>query len=283
MDVHLPEVFAAVTAVAADRECIVWRDQRRSYRTVAERSRRLANHLVSAGLGCHTERRHLRNWESGQDHLALYLHNGPEYLEAMLGAYAARVAPFNVNYRYVAEELVYLLDDARARAIVFHSTFAPVLGELRSQVPSLEVLLQVDDGSGQPLVPGARWYEDALAEASPAPPSVTPSPDDLYILYTGGTTGMPKGVLWRQADIFPAALGGRDLATRQEFPSLGAIVDIARHGGVRLMPAPRSCTVPPTGWPSTPSREGTPSSCPPVPITWTRPTSGRRSKPRESR
>ena len=114
MEFNLADVNDAVSAAIGDRECVVWRDRRLTYAQVAERTNRLANHLVGAGLGARTERDSLAGHESGQDHLACYLHNGNEYLEAMLGAYKARVAPFNVNYRYVAEELRYLLDDAGA-------------------------------------------------------------------------------------------------------------------------------------------------------------------------
>jgi acyl-CoA synthetase (AMP-forming)/AMP-acid ligase II len=105
-------------------------------------------------------------------------------------------------------------------------------------VPSLEVLIQVSDESEHGLLPGAVWFDDALATAAADPVPVTPSPDDLYILYTGGTTGMPKGVLWRQADIFPAALGGRDIGTGEEWPNLQAILDNARNGGARSMVCP---------------------------------------------
>src|SRR5262249_37845193 len=138
----------------------------------------------------------------------LYLYNGNEYLEGMIGGYKARVAPFNVNYRYVEEELVYLLTNARTRALIYHAAFAPRVAAIRAQVPTLAVLIQVADESGNALLPGAVDYESALASVSDAKPSVEWSPDDLYILYTGGTTGMPKGVLWRQADILMAALGG---------------------------------------------------------------------------
>ncbi len=100
------------------------------------------------------------------------------------------------------------------------------------------MLLQVDDGSGADLLPGAQWYEDALASASPDRPDVARSPDDLYILYTGGTTGMPKGVLWRQADIFVGAMGGRNLGTGEEWASMEEIVEAAANGGARLLPAP---------------------------------------------
>ncbi len=238
MEFNLADVNDAVSAAIADRECIVWRDRRLTYGDVANRTNRLANHLLATGVGGPTDRTGLGGHESGQPHLACYLHNGNEYIESMLGAYKARVAPFNVNYRYVAEELRYLLDDAGARAIVFHSTFADRLAEVRPDLPDLTVLLQVDDGSGAPLLVGAQWYEEALAGASPARPDLERSPDDLYILYTGGTTGMPKGVLWRQADIFVGAMGGRNLATGGEWESVDQIVEAAVNGGARLVPAP---------------------------------------------
>jgi fatty-acyl-CoA synthase len=238
MEFNLAQVNDAIAEAHPDRDAIIWRDRRITYGQLAERSRRLANHLLAHGLAVHHEREGLSGWESGQDHLALYLYNGNEYLEGMLGAYRARVAPFNVNYRYVEEELLYLLNDAGARGIVYHSCFAPTLERVRAEVPSLQALLQVPDESDEDLLPDAVWYEDALAAASPEHPDVEPSPDDLYILYTGGTTGMPKGVLWRQGDIFPAALGGRQLGTPDEWPDLDAILAGAENGGAKLMPAP---------------------------------------------
>ena len=116
----------------------------------------------------HRERAELEGWESGQDHVALALYNGNEYLEGMLGAYRARVAPFNVNYRYVGEELRYLLNDARPRAMILHSSLAPTLAEVLPTLDSPpDVLLQVEDESGHTLLPGAEWYEEALAASSP--------------------------------------------------------------------------------------------------------------------
>jgi acyl-CoA synthetase (AMP-forming)/AMP-acid ligase II len=144
----------------------------------------------------------------------------------MLGAFAARLAPFNVNYRYVGEELRYLLGDARPRALVLHASLAPTLAEV---LPTLdappEVLIQVADESGNDLLPGAVDYEEALASSSPTGAPVEPSPDDLYILYTGGTTGMPKGVLWRQHDIFMGAMGGRSMSDWKSVTSYEGITE----------------------------------------------------------
>ena len=238
MEFNLAEVHEAIADIVSERECIVHGSRRLTWADVTGRTRRLASFLTSRGLGCHRERSELRRFESGQDHLALYMYNRPEYLEGMLGAYKARVAPFNVNYRYVDDELVYLLTDAGARAIVFDAGFAPTLARIRGKLPALEVLVQIDDGSGEPLLDGAIDYEAALASGSPERPPGPWSPDDLYILYTGGTTGMPKGVLWRQADVFAAALGGRRPDGR-EFGSLEEIQERARKsGGQMSLPAP---------------------------------------------
>jgi len=237
VEYNLAQVQEAVAASVPDRDAIVWRDRRITYAELTDRTRRLANHLLGAGCGLRAERTELSGWESGQDHVGLYLHNGNEYLEGMLGSYKARLAPFNVNYRYVEEELIYLLNDAGARALIFHSTFADRVDAVRHAVPSLDVLLQVADESDADLLDGAIWYEDALAAASPEAPPVELTPDDLYILYTGGTTGMPKGVLWRQADIFPAALGGREIGSGREWDNMDEIVATAANGGAKVMPA----------------------------------------------
>ena len=216
VELDLSTVLEAIADIQPDAECLVFRDRRVTWRELQGRTRRLANHLLTEGLGCHRERAELVDHESGQDHLAIYLHNGNEYIESMLGAWKARVAPLNVNYRYVADELIYLLRDSGATAIVVHGQFTPTLAEVLPSLPELRVILQVDDGSGQPLLPGAVWYEDALAAASPDRPPVTWSPDDLYLLYTGGTTGLPKGVMWRNGDAMIECFSGSPTAVTVE-------------------------------------------------------------------
>ena len=237
MAFNLAEVHEAVAAVDPDRPAILWGDRRWTYGELTDRTRRFANALAVRGFGAHHERAELAGHESGQDHVALYLHNGNEYLEAMLGAFKARTAPFNVNYRYVAEELQYLLDNASTKVVVYHSAFAPVLAEVLAELPTVELLIQVDDDSGNDLLPDAVRYEDLLAASSPERPDLDWSPDDLYILYTGGTTGMPKGVLWRQHDIFISAMGGRPFGQPDAFADLDAVVAAAREGGAAMMSA----------------------------------------------
>jgi fatty-acyl-CoA synthase len=158
----------------------------------------------------------------------------------MLGSYKARAAPVNVNYRYRAAELTHVLADSACRAVVYHAAFASTLAEVRDDLPELELLIQVDDGSGAALLPGAIGYESWLAAQSPQLPSglaASWSGDDLYICYTGGTTGLPKGVLWRQADFLISALG---VSRRDGSPveSLDELAQAASVSSLRALPAP---------------------------------------------
>ncbi|MFD1813557.1 acyl-CoA synthetase [Rhodococcus gannanensis] len=241
----IPEVADAVAAVVPDRELVAVGDRHLSYSEVAERSRRLGAYLRSRGLGCHTERGELPPQEVGQDMLGIYAYNGNEYVEAMLGAFRARVAPFNVNYRYIENELLYLLEDAGATALVYNAAFAPALVTILPRLPKLTVLIQIADESGNALLDGAVDYEEAVATGGPESGLSSPedhralSPDDLYVLYTGGTTGMPKGVLWRQHDIYMSACGGKDFYTGTPVGSYEAIAERARSNpGLKVFVVP---------------------------------------------
>jgi acyl-CoA synthetase (AMP-forming)/AMP-acid ligase II len=232
---NLAQVFGAVAQANPDRDCIVFGDRRLTFAQTDERARRFARALHEWGLGVRRERRELAPHESGQSHLGLYLANCNEFLEGMLGAYRARVAPFNVNYRYVADELVYLLGNAGADAVMYHARFAPTLGAALQKLPGGVRLIHVEDGSGNDPLPGAVRYEELLGldgeGVSDEPLDVVPSPDDLYVLYTGGTTGMPKAVLWRQHDIYVNAMGGRTYGTGEVVTSLDEIVERSRPEG----------------------------------------------------
>lgn len=216
----------AVSAAVPDREYLIWRDRRFTYGHLTERSRRLGSYLRLRGLGTCVEREHLEGHESGQDHVVLYMRNCNEFIESMLGAFKSRTVPVNVNYRYVAEELRYLFRDSRAKAVIYHANFAPMLAQVRDVLPADVVLIQVSDESGNELLDGAIDFEEALAQGSPEE-AIAVKSDDLHIIYTGGTTGMPKAVLWRQHDIFLSAMGGQLPGTWEPVDSYDSLVQRA--------------------------------------------------------
>jgi fatty-acyl-CoA synthase len=226
-EANIADVFETIAARVPEREAIITPERRLTFAEISDRSNRLANYLIERGIRCHTERDQLEPWESGQDHVALYLVNGSEYMEGMLAAWKARGVSLNVNYRYIAEELTSLLTDASAKAIIYHARFAPVIAEIRAELPLLNSLIQVADDSDEALLDGAVDYETALAAAAPTLPDLERSPDDLYMVYTGGTTGLPKGVLWRQADIWVGAMGGADPRNGAEYDSYEAVATAA--------------------------------------------------------
>jgi 3-oxocholest-4-en-26-oate---CoA ligase len=179
------DLYEAVTALDPDAEAIVQGDRRITWGEFDDTAARLAAVFERWGI------------EPGA-RLALLLFNGPEYLELAYGAFKARAVPTNVNFRYQTEEIRYLLADSGADVLVFHGSLAERVAGLGDDTPGH--LVQIADGDA-PLLDGAEWYHDLVESAEPAPP-VQRSGDDLLILYTGGTTGMPKGVMWRHGDLF---------------------------------------------------------------------------------
>jgi len=222
MQFNLADLFESVADAIPDREALVCGDRRLTYRALDERANRLAHYLADQGIGM-------------GDHIGLYLHNCTEYLEAALAAYKLRAVPININYRYVEAELAYLFDNADLAALVHHREFAPRIAAVTSATPNLRTLIAVDDGTETDCQ--SAEYETALAASSPARAFPARSADDLYILYTGGTTGMPKGVMWRQEDIFFAAMmGGNPYGPPPERPE--DVAESARTRGiVTMLPA----------------------------------------------
>ncbi|MGA1344541.1 MAG: AMP-binding protein [Ilumatobacteraceae bacterium] len=233
--VGLVEILDAIAAATdPSAPCVIGPGERHlDWGEFTERRRRLAGFLHSRGLGCNRARHELGDHESGQDHLGLLLHNCPEYLEAMIGAFGARVAPLNVNYRYTATELVEVLGEAGVTAVIVHDALSAVLADALPELPGIRTVLQVADGSGAPLLPGAVRYEEALSAAPALPADVAPSPDDAYLLATGGTTGRPRAVMWRNGD---AVIGCFDAA--REAQPVEAFVERARPGLRSLPTAP---------------------------------------------
>ena len=208
-------VHDVVTDAVPDREMVVCGDVRRTYAQVRERSRALARHLIDGGVGVRRERDGLERWELGQDTVALVLHNGAEYLEAMYGAFRARAVPFNVNQHYRSAEVAGLLGDVGPSAVVYHRRYGPLVAA--GCDTSSIVLVDVDDGSGVAPLPGSVPYEAVVTTPTGPDASDLPvtSPDDVYMVCTGGTTGRPKAVLWRQADAYVGAMAGAEGATAE--------------------------------------------------------------------
>ena len=218
MERNLADIFEVVVDAVPDREALVvgFGDRRLTYAELDQRANRLANHLAGIGIGA-------------GDHVAAYLYNGCEFIETMLAAFKLRAAVVNVNYRYVATELEYVLRDSDAKAIVYDTRFTATLAEVEGNLPKLGARLAVGEGE---TVAGSIGYEEALAAGSPARPRIARTGDDLYLLYTGGTTGMPKGVMWRHADLVTAGIGNLDGATTAEEQA-----ERARAGRDRQLPA----------------------------------------------
>ncbi|BBZ43058.1 acyl-CoA synthetase [Mycobacterium parmense] len=206
-------VLDAIADVIPDRTMTVCGGRRSTFAESAERTRRVANFLSGRGLGAYQERAALQNWECGQDRVALLMHNDL-YPDMVIGCLKARTVPVNINYHYTPREVGELLDYVTPRAVIYHralgAKFADVLTRDRA-----EVLLAVDDDSAAPDLPGAVSLDDALAEGS-SDRNVAASPDDLLMICTGGTTGRPKGVLWRQSDIYVSSMVGADHASASE-------------------------------------------------------------------
>ncbi len=200
-------VLDAIADVIPDRLMTVCGNRRSTFAESAERTSRLANFFSGKGFGAHAERETLEPWECGQDRVALLMYNDL-YPDMVIGCLKARTVPVNVNHHYSPREITDLLAYVRPRAIIYHrclgARFADVLPP-----DGTELLVSIDDGSGAPELPGAVPLEDALAAADP---DVRPvgSPDDLIMMCTGGTTGRPKGVLWRQSDMYVSSMVGAD-------------------------------------------------------------------------
>ena len=181
-------LWEALADAQPDHVAVVVGDQQMRWRDLDERAAELAGALTAEGIGAGSK-------------VGQLLFNCIEYLETVYALFKVRATPVNVNYRYLADEVVYILDNADAEVLVFHGSLGDRLASVVERLPHLRLLLQVDDGS--PLVDGARWYHEFLASAAPAP-RIERSGEDYLFLYTGGTTGMPKGVMWRHVDLFGA-------------------------------------------------------------------------------
>ena len=203
-DTTFATLWEAIADAIPDVPAVIHGDRRFSWREYDDRAARFASALAHAGLG-------------PDDKVGLYLYNGNEYLEAHYGAFKQRVVPINVNFRYLGSEMQYLLDNADCRALVYHASLADRVAEIAGSLPLLTMLVEVDDGPASAHVDGHVRYEDLLAAHEPAP-RIERSPDDVYMLYTGGTTGMPKGVMYRLGEMTASFAGNAFNAQKMPIP-----------------------------------------------------------------
>ena len=220
------DVWEVVAETLPDSVALVHGESRQTWAETNRRADSVARWLLDRGVG-------------QQDKLALYLYNCSEYLEATFAAFKVGLVPVNTNYRYADDELAYLWSNADAVAVVFHGTFAERIDRLQDRVPGVTSWLWVDDGSG-PCPSWATPYEEAAASGDGSPTAAPwgRSGDDIHMLYTGGTTGMPKGVMWRQDDLF-ARLNGQGFRRYAEAEGPEGIrADLEANGaGMTLLPA----------------------------------------------
>ncbi|NDZ83434.1 acyl-CoA synthetase [Streptomyces sp. SID10853] len=204
MEYNLADLFESVVDAVPDREALVFIDhpgtgaeRRLTYAALDTAANRVAHHLIDSGI-------------RPGEHLGLHLYNGVEYLQTVLACLKARIVPVNVNYRYVEEELVYLYRDADLAALVFDGEFTERVAAALPKTEKLRHLIRVGEAPEGAPEPGLRpvAYTAAEAAGSPERGFGPRSADDQFIIYTGGTTGMPKGVMWRAEDLFFSGLGG---------------------------------------------------------------------------
>jgi acyl-CoA synthetase (AMP-forming)/AMP-acid ligase II len=224
---NIADLYESLARAYPERTALVSGSLRLSYAELDERADRLAGVLHGRGVG-------------PRDHVGLHLYNGPEFVEAMLACFKLRAVPINLNYRYVAAELRPLCDDADLVGIITQRELLPVVADAVRGLRVARTVLVVEDGSPRTPIAGleAHGYDEAVAAARPHRDDRGRSGDDLWVIYTGGTTGRPKGVMWRHEDLFFAALqggrpGGDPITSPGELIEAAADLDVA----MRLLPA----------------------------------------------
>jgi acyl-CoA synthetase (AMP-forming)/AMP-acid ligase II len=196
---NFADLFEHAVDVFGDRSALVSGDRQVTYQELEDRSNRLAHYLSGLGVGA-------------GDHVGLYAHNSLEAAETIIAACKIRATAININYRYTENELQYMFGDADLVALVCDRQYAPRAAAAAPSAPGLRGTVAIEDGSGAGIS-GATGYEQALAGGSPGRGFPARSDDDVYIIYTGGTTGYPKGVMWRHEDLWRTLAGGIDFLT----------------------------------------------------------------------
>ncbi|MGH3716146.1 MAG: acyl-CoA synthetase [Micromonosporaceae bacterium] len=221
MAVNIADLFEHAVDLVPERVAVACGDRRTTYAQLEERANKLAHHLAQHGVG-------------PGSHVGVYARNSVEFTETMIAVFKLRALVINVNYRYVENELRYLFDNADLVALVHDHRYADKVAAVRPDVPNLKHVLTIGDETGD------GDYETAIAAESGERDFAERSPDDRYILYTGGTTGYPKGVMWRHEDIWRVLGGGIDFMSGEPLPDEWAQAQKGKEFGplVRLCAAP---------------------------------------------
>jgi 3-oxocholest-4-en-26-oate---CoA ligase len=218
----LGAILDAIAQAVPDRVMTICAERKSTFAESADRTRRLANFLAGRGFGAHRERDALERWECGQDRVALIMHNDL-YPDMVIGCLKARTVPVNINHYYTPREVGELLAYVQPRGVIYHRSLGDKFADVLPP-QTADLLVSIDDGTTGPELPGAITLEDALAQGD-TDRSLSSSPDDLIMICTGGTTGQPKGVLWRQCDMYMTSMNGAAHASVDE------IQDRVRDGG----------------------------------------------------
>jgi 3-oxocholest-4-en-26-oate---CoA ligase len=228
MEMHFATVWEAIAEAIPEHPALVHGDLTRTWAEYDARASRLAAAFHAAGIGHNAK-------------VGMYLYNGPEYLETQYAAFKVRATPVNVNYRYLDDELWYLLDNADAEALVFHTSLADRVERVKARLPKVRLYIQVDDG-GSPI--DAAHYEALIDGHAPMAP-IMRDESDLYMLYTGGTTGMPKGVMYAMGGMtdsfvqgFYPLVGLTPPANAHEIPTLVKSVAEAGNAPISIPTCP---------------------------------------------
>jgi acyl-CoA synthetase (AMP-forming)/AMP-acid ligase II len=229
---NIADMFELVADAVPDRKALICGEQMASFQQLDRRANRMAHYLSARGVGA-------------GDHVGLYMYNCNEFLEGMMACFKIRAVPVNVNYRYVQDELQYIFDNSDMVACIHHREFVPHIEEVMANVPGLRTFVAVDDDSGEALERiDSVEFEAAMADQRDDRDFGERADEDLFLLYTGGTTGMPKGVMWPHKAVFFAAMGGggwfhpdgaitapEQISSRiMEFPIVGMALAPLMHG-----------------------------------------------------